>query len=75
MKSYRLAGARRTRSCQGGSLDQGESVGGGWQEGGSPRRAVDGSEVCGGVDSRVGEQHGMTGKLAICLVPLEEVGG
>jgi hypothetical protein len=28
-----------------------------------------------GVDSRVGEQHGMTGKLAICMVPLEEVGG
>jgi hypothetical protein len=40
--------ARWTRSCQGGSLDQGELDGGGWVEGGSPRRAVDGGEVNGG---------------------------
>jgi hypothetical protein len=42
VKSGRLATACRTGSCQGGSLVHVELMGGGWAEGGSPRRAVDG---------------------------------
>jgi hypothetical protein len=60
-KSGHLATACQTRICQGESLDQGESVGDCWAEGGSPRRAVNGSEigdrkvVDGGVDERLPE--------------------
>jgi hypothetical protein len=48
MKSGRPAVAHQTRSCRRGSLDQGEPVGGGWAEGGSPRTVVDSGEVSDG---------------------------
>jgi hypothetical protein len=48
MKSGRPVAAHRTRSCRGGSLDQGEPVGGGWAEGGLLRTVVDSDEVSDG---------------------------
>jgi hypothetical protein len=50
VKSSRPAAAHRTRSCRGGSLDQGELVGGGWAEGGSLWRAGDGEGADNDVD-------------------------
>jgi hypothetical protein len=48
MKSGLPAVAHQTRSCRGGSLDQGEPVGSGWAEGGSLRTVVDSGEVSDG---------------------------
>jgi hypothetical protein len=50
VKFDRSAVAHRTRHCRGGSLDQGEPVGGSWAEGGSPLRAGDGEGAGGDVD-------------------------
>jgi hypothetical protein len=50
VKSGRPAAAHQTRSCQGGSLDQGDLVGGSWAEGGSLWRAGDGEGADNDVD-------------------------
>jgi hypothetical protein len=57
-KSDRSVVDRRTWSCQRGSMVQGELIGGGWAEGGSPRRAVDSGELSGGGSSTVAQTNG-----------------